>query len=146
MMRNTRRIAALAFVLMSAGLQAAATATDEARTRVLSLVSLEYRLDGKQTPPTHDAASYLPSLTSGNIGVIEVAALSVYWERYALEMIAKDRARMVATDKFFGGMGLLTGGASGKQGIDIDQQRKEFDIKMQGPLQQAAKQGAARRV
>jgi hypothetical protein len=142
MMWNTRRIAALAFVLMSAGLQATATASDEARSRVLSLVSLEYQLDGKQTPRTHDAASYLPSLTSGNIAVIEVAALSVYWERYALEMIAKDRARMAAADNFFGGVGLVTGGASGKQGIDIDQQRKELDIKMQGPFQQAAKKGA----
>jgi hypothetical protein len=140
-MRHAASFAVLALFLAVNGQPGCAWAFDEESSRVLSLVSLEYKLGREKVPRSRDPQSYLRAIGSGDRPVVEVAALSMFWERYALEYAALSRERMASVDDLIGGMGLLTPGGRGPN-PEIERQRKDFDARLKGPLQQAIRQGA----
>ena len=69
-----------------AAIGAVARAADsmDDRSRVLELISLEYRIAGKDHPRTHELAPYKPLYDSAVPGVAPLAKLSTLWELAAL--------------------------------------------------------------
>jgi TolA-binding protein len=118
-----------------------ASADDDERSKVLSLVSLEYKLDGIDHARSHDLLPYLPLLTSGDFGVTEVAALSVLWEQYTIVPHRAFKSRINAVEGLFGGMKIRPPGVKDDE-QDLEAAMKEARERLSGPLQEAIKRGA----
>jgi hypothetical protein len=79
----------------------AAVASEDA-WKVLTLVSLEYSLDGKNHLRSHDRLLYLPLLLSHNAGARDVAALSYEWERDVWALKEAHNRRVESVENFIG--------------------------------------------
>ena len=118
----------------------ASPAQGNAESGLLSIVSLEYQINGDKVPREWTLLPYLPYLKMNHPGIVEVAAMATLCQEVAIQhdlaVIARQRS---ASDLF-----LLPGTdiPGSRQGTaTLDSVMKEFRDVMRGPLIAAAKKG-----
>lgn len=134
------RIVIVFFAILSSA--QAVRAQAPAASRLLSLVSLEHRLDGVDVPMKHDMFAYLPFFVTSNKDMLTVAAGGVLWEEGGLQLHRAARQHIGAVEGLFGGLSLRPAGAPQEVEFDFEAHDREFQARMAGPLQEAIKQGA----
>jgi hypothetical protein len=101
-MRISTRITTIACLALAWYSPLAAKAADDEVTRTLSLVSLEYRLAGKDVPRIHQLADHAAMATSADSLVREIAQKSVAFELAVLAPEMKEDEFYRNVEKFVG--------------------------------------------